>query len=107
MNISESIVIELLNQIFEIEKKIKASNFENSLYRNLRRMKQPFEDFGYRCYDPLGEKYFFNRPDCELTGSGDEGDESLIVEVIKPVILHEAQGENRIVQKAVVKTDAR
>ena len=102
MPIPEHAVISILNQLFELEKKIKDQPLEKSLQRNLRRIRDEFESAGYIIHDPLGEKYDLTRLDCEAMAAG-EGSHSLkIVEVIKPIIYYRQDGRNSIAQKAVV-----
>lgn len=92
----------LLNQIFEIQKKIRNSELEKSLNRNLRRMLDSLTEAGYRIHDPSGERYDLTRLDCEAMVSGDKTEKLTIVEVVKPIVYHIVNGVPELVQKGVV-----
>jgi hypothetical protein len=101
----ESQIKEIINQIFEIEKKISGDPLEKSLSRNLRRLKSATEEMGFHFHNPLGEKYDITRLDCEAMISGESADNLKIVEVIKPIIYFREGETNSILQKAVVVTE--
>ena len=82
---NEQQTIEILNQIFEIEKKIQGSPLEKGVQRNINRMKMQLENSGYRYHNPLGEAYDITRLDCEAMVAGEGAQQLKIVEVIKPV----------------------
>lgn len=98
----EKTILNILNQLFEIEKKITQQPLEKTINRNLRRLKMPFEEMGYTYHNPLGEKYALTRMDCEATIAGDATENLFIVEVIKPIVYFQENGQNQIVQKAIV-----
>jgi hypothetical protein len=86
--------LDFMNQIFEIEKKISYLSEENSISRNINKIKGLLEEeffksattLGFSFHNPLGEDYSETRTDCEATIAG-EGTENLeIIEVIKPII---------------------
>lgn len=95
-------VLNLLNQIFDIQKKIRDTELERSLSRNLRRMRDSFSDAGYRIHDPTGEAYDLTRLDCEAMVSGDGTDRLTVVEVVKPIVYHITNGVPELIQKGVV-----
>lgn len=87
------VYIDLVNQIFEIDK--KASNLieENSIKRNINRINTILNEglfgsdrIGLSYHNPIGEKYSETRTDCQATISGDSFDDLEIVEVVKPII---------------------
>lgn len=92
----------ILNQLFDIEKKVVQQPLEKSINRNLSRLKVPFKTLGYTYHNPLGEKYTLTRLDCEATISGASADNLVIIEVIKPIIYFQQNGQNQIVQKGIV-----
>ena len=102
MQLTDHAILSILNQLFELEKKISNQPIEKSLQRNLRRIRSEFENVGYKYHDPLGEKYNLTRLDCEAMASGTGADNLMIVEVIKPIIYYQQNDRNEIVQKAVV-----
>jgi len=106
--------LDFMNQIFEIEKKVTNIKEENSIQRNLNRMKGILEEeffkgsstIGLTYHNPLGETYSETRTDCEATIAGTGVENLEITEVIKPLIFYSYQENEKIlkviVQQAVV-----
>ena len=107
--------LDLLNQVFEIEKKVAALTEPNSIGRNLNRMRNWFErelvftsggqpticSFTYR--NPLGEAYNETRTDCDASIAGGNTENLVITEVIKPIVWLNLNGQpGSIVQQVVV-----
>jgi hypothetical protein len=86
--------LDFMNQIFEIEKKATNLKEENSIQRNINKMKGIIEEeffkgsstIGLTYHNPLGESYSDTRTDCEATISGTGVENLEIIEVIKPII---------------------
>lgn len=83
--------LDFINQIFEIEKKVNNLHEENSIQRNINKMRGILEeglfgDIGITYHNPLGEAYYDTRTDCEATISGTGVENLEIIEVIKPII---------------------
>jgi hypothetical protein len=97
-----------LNQMFEIENKLKKINEHNSIQRNIDRLKDFFETEalsegqGLFYHNPLGEKFDETRTDCEATISGSGHDNLEIIEVIKPIIYVKYGQTQMIAQKGIV-----
>lgn len=107
------IFLDILNQIFEVEKKLEKIQEQNSIKRNLNRLKELFEhmtdegEMGFIIENPIGEAYDETRIDCEANIAG-EGIENLaITEVIKPIIRYKQGGVQHIVQKGIVIVETR
>lgn len=94
--------IQIINQIFEIQQKLKQDNIDARYERNLKRLYSIFEDEGYVCKNPIGEKYNDSRTDCEASIAGKEGRNMEITQVIKPIIYKQQGSEATIVQKGIV-----
>ncbi len=100
--------LDIINQIFEMEKKLERLSESNSLSRNINKIKSLFEeDFysngaGFNYHVPIGEPYNETRTDCEASIAGDSTERLVIVEVIKPLVRVNLNGLTNIVQKAVV-----
>lgn len=106
--------LDFMNQIFEIEKKSANLKEDNSIHRNINKMKGIMEEeffkgtstIGLSYHNPLGESYNETRTDCEATISGEGVDNLEIIEVIKPIIFYTYQEYEKIkkiiVQPAVV-----
>ena len=106
--------LDFMNQIFEIEKKSANLKEENSIQRNLNKMKGILEEeffkgsstIGLTYHNPIGESYSDTRTDCEATIAGTGVENLEIIEVIKPIIFYAYQENDKvikvIVQPAVV-----
>lgn len=98
----------MLNQIFELEQKVSKLNEQNSIQRNIDKMKSYFETEaladgqGLLYHNPLGEKYDVTRADCEATISGASHENLEIIEVLKPIIYITYGNSKMIAQKAIV-----
>lgn len=101
--------LDFMNQIFEIEKKAANLKEENSIQRNLNKMKGILEEeffkgsstIGLTYHNPIGESYSDTRTDCEATIAGTGVENLEIMEVIKPIIFYAYQ-ENEKVIKVIV-----
>jgi len=101
----------IINQIFEIEKKTSALTEPTTIQRNINKLKSIFETeiltldkepAGYIYHNPIGEKYDETRNDCEASIAGTSTENLTITEVIKPIIRFKKGPITQIVQKAVV-----
>ena len=111
---SEKTLLNILNQIFEIEKKAARLQENNSINRNVNRLKEIFEmelgSFygstseapGFFIENPIGEPYSEKRTDCEASIAGEGTEDLIITEVVRPIIRYKIKGQNIIVQRAVV-----
>jgi hypothetical protein len=98
--------LDIVNQVFEIEKKAKNIKEDNSIQRNINKINGLleegfFKDVGLTYHNPLGESYTDTRTDCEATIAGTEVENLEIIEVIKPIIFYAYQ-ENEKVIKVIV-----
>ncbi|HNC01712.1 MAG TPA: hypothetical protein PKK64_13040 [Saprospiraceae bacterium] len=109
--------LDLINQVFEIEKKSTLLKEENSILRNVNKLKDLMQNelfnvkgnetpIGFTYHNPIGENYSDTRTDCEASIAGTKTDDLEIVEVIKPIIFYNYFEDSRpmknIAQKAVV-----
>jgi hypothetical protein len=88
-------LLRIINQLFDIEKK-SAQN--NTILRPIERIKNSFEDMGYRIHNPITEAYNETRTDCEASIMGTKLTNLSVTEVIKPIVYH----AGNIIQKGVV-----
>jgi hypothetical protein len=101
--------LDFMNQIFEIEKKTANIEEENSIQRNLNKIKGILEEeffkgnnlIGFTYHNPIGENYSDTRTDCKATIAGSDINNLEIIEVIKPIVFCAYQ-ENDIVIKSIV-----
>jgi hypothetical protein len=105
------IYIDLLDQVFEIEKKLEVIDEPNSIGRNISKMKDIFEnafasvtetDIGLLYHNPIGEAYSDTRTDLEASIAGSSTTDLFVTEVIKPIIRFRSGGLNMIARKGVV-----
>lgn len=103
--------LDLVNQIFEIEKKSLNISEENSIQRNINKIRGLledgcFKDVGLTYHNPIGENYSDTRTDCEATIAGTSVENLEIIEVIKPIIFYSYSENGKtmkiIAQPAVV-----
>lgn len=98
----------ILNQLFEIERKVDKIQESNSIHRNIKRLKEYFENgildnqLGISYHNPIGEKFDETRTDCEASIAGKSTENLVITEVIKPIIRIHQGGRTKIIQRAVV-----
>jgi hypothetical protein len=106
MSEAERRLLVVLNQVFEIEKKLSLHGDPNNLGRNINRIKDAMEELSFFYEDPTGQDFQETRTDLEATISG-KGTEGLkVVEVIKPIIRVGQRDLSRVVQKGIVVVEA-
>lgn len=105
MRISKSILT-AMNQLYELERKVKKYDDPGDCTRNIDRMKDAFRELGLAYEDPMGQAFKETRTDLEASISGAATEDLIVVEVIKPIItfrLCDGTGEfSRVVQKGIV-----
>lgn len=100
----------LINQIFEIENKVKAIQESNSIQRNIDRLKTFFESeftkdgSGFVYHNPKGEDWDETRIDCEANISGTRTDNLEIIDVIRPIIKYKYKSIDPITSQEILKT---
>jgi hypothetical protein len=95
-------LLTVLNQIFEIEKKLSLYGDPNNLGRNINRTKDAIEELGFFYEDPMGQDFQETRTDVEAAISGKGTEHLKVVEVIKPIIRWGQRDLSRVIQKGVV-----
>ena len=94
--------VHIINQLFEMQAKIKEAGTAQQFERNFSRLFNIFEEEGFIIQDPTGESYSETRTDCEASISGRIGSKMKISRTIKPVIYQNKEGAVQLLQKAVV-----
>ena len=92
----------IINQLFEMQAKLKEASTAVNLERNFSRLFNLFEEEGFMIQDPTGEAYTETRTDCEASISGRLGSKMKITRTIKPVIYQRKDGSVQLIQKGVV-----
>jgi hypothetical protein len=100
-------LIQIVNQVFDMEKKLEIMTNSTSLLRNIRRVKASLEEMNLHFHNPIGEKWDETRTDCEATISGTSIKKLRITEVIKPIITKKEGDFYQIIQKGVVVVEGR
>lgn len=107
--------LDLVNQVFDIEKKTNQIKEDHSIHRNISKLRDLIENelfkgttgtIGLSYHNPLGEAYSDTRTDCEASIAGTSTDNLEIVEVIKPIVFYSYVEDDKvikaIVQRAIV-----
>jgi len=96
-------LLKLVNQVFELEKKVATKPDSSSFTRNFDRIRESLSEIGFWVHNPFGESYSETRTDCEATIAGNFADKLVITEVIKPIIYFKLnENEKHLVQRGVV-----
>ncbi len=93
---------QIINQLFEIQHKIKELNQSGSFERNFNRLFSIFEEEGFMIQDPTNEMYNDARTDCEASIIGGVSSKMKITKTLKPIIYKKTGDGIQLVQKAVV-----
>lgn len=97
----------IINNLFEIEKKISIHGDAGNLLRNVTKIREVIEAQGLTFEDPQGQAFNQTRADLDATISG-EGTENLyVVDVIKPIIRVSISGISQVVQKGIVVVESK
>jgi dihydroxyacetone kinase-like predicted kinase len=99
--------IRIINQLFELEKKLSGKEELVSLQRHVDRIKNTFEEIGLQVLNPQGESYNETRTDCTASISGTSISNLFIVNVIKPIVYEQQKGSRQLLQKGVVVVESK
>lgn len=94
--------LQIINQLFEMQAKLKEAGTIQQFERNFSRLFSLFEEDGYIIQDPTGEIYSEARTDYEASISGRMGSKMKITRTIKPIVYQQKEGALQLLQKAVV-----
>ena len=101
----------ILNQIFEIEKKVEKLQEKNSIKRNIDKLKSIYEEFNdevsFIVENPMGQKCDETRTDLEMMIAGESPDNLVVVDVIKPIIRIKQNNIPLIIQRGVVVVESK
>jgi len=95
-------MLALINQVFELNQKLEQERIAHKFERNFNRFYHIFEEEGYLCQNPTGERYTDARTDCTANIAGAEGKDMIIAQVIKPIVYRKQDGNPSLVQKGIV-----
>jgi len=92
----------LLNNLYEIERKLAVHGDQGNAGRNIEKIKDALIGEGLFYDDPLGQRFSETRTDLEATISGQSTEDLVVTEVIKPIIRMGQSDFSRVVQKGIV-----
>src|SRR5260370_5908432 len=95
-------ILNTLNHLYEIERKLALHGDPASIQRNVERIKETFADANVFYEDPMGQPFSETRADLEASISGESTEDLVVTEVIKPIIRIGDQGYSRVAQKGIV-----
>jgi|JI8StandDraft_1071087.scaffolds.fasta_scaffold409865_1 hypothetical protein len=97
-------VFTVLNQVFELERRLSKVDDPTRFSRPLEKLKEAFDsdEAQFVIDNPINQKYDITRTDVEATITGTEHEGLEITEVLKPIIKLTCKGISRIIQKGVV-----
>ena len=94
--------LQIINQLFEMQYKIKDLGQLAAFERNFNRLNAVFEEEGFLIQDPTNEMYNDARTDCEASIVGSVATKMKITKTLKPIIYKKDGSTVQLVQKAVV-----
>lgn len=92
----------ILNNLFEIEKKLDINGDSSNIRRNVERIKDLLDGERLFYENPLGQKFTETRTDVDATITGLRSENLFVVEVIKPIVRYGDKNFSVIVQKGIV-----
>ena len=95
-------VLQVLNNLCDIDRKLSIHGDPGNAKRNVERIKETIEDIKVFYEDPMGQSFSETRTDLEATITGEGSDNLKVVEVIKPIIRVGDRNFSRVVQKGIV-----
>jgi len=95
-------ILILINNLFEIQKKIGATDDNLNIGRNMTKIIEALEEQGLTFENPLGQRFNQTRADLEATISGEGTENLIVVDVLKPIIRMGNTNNSVIVQKGIV-----
>ena len=103
-------ILSVLNNVFDIQRKISGTDAESKISRNLEKIISSFSSGNEEFFieNPLGEKYTETRTDIEAHIVGDSTDDLTVVDVIKPIIRYgnKQLGLTSLVQRGIVTVES-
>ena len=92
----------LLNNLYEIEKKLSAHGDIGNIGRNVEKMKDIMAVEKLFYDDPINQEYKETRTDLEVSIAGESTENLIVSEVIKPIIRYGDDQYSKVVQKGIV-----
>lgn len=100
-------VLVILNNLYEVEKKLALHGDAGNATRNIEKMKDMFAEVGLFYEDPMGQEFRETRTDLDATISGSGTENLVVVEVIKPIIRGGEAAFSKVIQKGIVVVESK
>ncbi len=100
-------IFQVLNNLYDIEKKLLIHGDPGNAKRNVERIKEAFESQKLSYEDPMGQLFSETRTDMEASITGAGTDNLRVVEVIKPIVRSGNKEFSRVVQKGIVVVESK
>ena len=97
----------LLNNLYDIEQKLKKGGDPGNVLRNVSKMKDVIEELGLFYEDPMGQPFKETRTDLEATISGQGIEDLEVVQVIKPIVRAGPRNLSRVAQQGIVVVESK
>ena len=95
-------ILVLLNNLYEVERKLAIHGDPGNAARNIEKMKDAIRGEGLFFEDPMGQPFKETRTDLDATISGTGTDNLVVTEVIKPIIRYGEDNFSKVIQKGIV-----
>lgn len=103
MTEQQEIYCRIINNIHFLKNKLDLKEMSTgATNRRFNRIIEDFENLGLRYINPIGEEYNMTRIDCEASYTGENEENLIIQEVIKPIIYSLGPTTDNLLQKGVV-----
>lgn len=96
------LLLQTLNQLYDIERKLMLHGDAAGILRNVERLKDAFAGESLFYEDPMGQEFNETRADVEASIAGESVENLVVAEVIKPVIRHGDKAYSRVIQRGIV-----
>ena len=96
------VLLQTLNQLYDIERKLALHGDGAGILRNIERLKDAFAADHLFYEDPMGQPFNETRADLDASIAGESTENLVVAEVIKPVIRHGDKSYSRVIQKGIV-----
>lgn len=100
-------LLQTLNQVYDIERKLSLHGDSAGVMRNIERIKDAFASQDLFYEDPIGQPFSETRTDLEASIAGAAADDLVVTEVIKPIIRHGKHAYSVVVQRGIVVVQTR
>jgi hypothetical protein len=102
-------IFTLMNNLYEIERKLAVHGDVGNATRNVERIKEALFDDGQGVFyeDPLGQPFNETRADLDADIAGPSAENLFVAEVIKPIIRSGTVEFSRVIQKGIVVVQGR